>query len=206
MALSRPLILAAVVSALAGSVFVVAQPAARGEAKADDEDDDDATPREKYVEEADKALGRMGTAMQKGLDEVKKARSEKDNVRLLCVNEPVSAMKGVLRISENANVDLQEAISINETAQARREFRKIKQGRRQMDNLLSAAQNCAGANSTESTTSVELEIDENLLALDPYYGDDSFFYDPSDDLLLGESGLGGRDGPGVRPPPASGVL
>ncbi len=205
MALSRPLILAAVVSALAGSVFVVAQPAARGEAKADDEDDD-ATPPEKYVEEADKALGRMGTAMQKGLDEVKKARSEKDNVRLLCVNEPVSAMKGVLRISENANVDLQEAISINETAQARREFRKIKQGRRQMDNLLSAAQNCAGANSTESTTSVELEIDENLLALDPYYGDDSFFYDPSDDLLLGESGLGGRDGPGVRPPPASGVL
>ena len=147
MALSRPLILVAVVTALAGSVFVVAQPAGQRDAKTGDDDDDAATPPEKYVEEADKALGRMRTAMQKGLDEVKMARSEKDNVRLLCVNEPVSAMKGVLRISENANVDLQEAISTNETAQARREFRKIRQGRRQMDNLLSAAQNCAGANS-----------------------------------------------------------
>jgi hypothetical protein len=199
--------LALVVGSLAGSVYVFAQPApSPGDAK-DADDGDDATPPARYPEEAEAALGRMRAAMQKGLDEVKEARAEKDNVRLLCVNEPVTAMKGVLRIAENANVDLQEAVATSETAQARREFRKIKQGRRQMDNLLSAAQNCSGVSSTESTTSVEVEIDDNLLALDPYYGDDSFFYDPADDLVDGSTGaLGERDPPTVRPPNASGII
>lgn len=199
--------LAIVVGALAGSVFVVAQPAARGDGDtARGDDADDATPPERYGLEAGQALSRMRTAMQKGLDEVKKARQEKDSVRLLCVNEPVAAMKGVLRIAENANVDLQEALATGEQAQARREFRKIRQGARQMDNLLTQAQNCAGVNSTESTTSVDVEFDPDFLATDPYYGDDSFFYDPSDDLIDGDTGLGKRDPPAVRPPPASGIL
>jgi len=205
--------LALVVGSLAGSVYVFAQPApgagdvGKGNKDNDDGEGDDATPPGRYVEEAEASLVRMRAVMQKGLDEVKEARAEKDNVRLLCVNEPVTAMKGVLRISENANVDLQEAVATSETAQARREFRRIKQGRRQMDNLLTAAQNCSGVSSTESTTSVELEVDDNLLALDPYYGDDSFFYDPADELVDGSTGaLGERDPPTVRPPNASGII
>lgn len=206
---TRPMGLAIVVGALAGSVLVVAQPAARGDgdtARGADADDDDATPPERYGPEAGQTLSRMRAVMQKGLDEVKKARQEKDSVRLLCVNEPVAAMKGVLRIAENANVDLQEAVATGEQVQARREFRRIRQGARQMDNLLTQAQNCAGVNSTESTTSVDVEFDPDFLATDPYYGDDSFFYDPTDDLIDGENGLGDRDPLAVRPPPASGIL
>jgi hypothetical protein len=61
-------------------------------------------------------------------------------------------------------------------------------------------------NSTESTTSIDYSEDPDYLAIDPYYGDDSFFYDPSDDLVTGDTDLGERDPPNVRPPPASGVL
>ncbi len=203
---TRFLGLAMLVGAFAGSVLVVAQPADKADEGGGQAEGDDATPPERYGPEAEQSLTRMRTTMQKGLDEVKKARQEKDSVRLLCVNEPVTAMKGVLRIAENANVDLQEAVATGEQSQARREFRKIRQGQRQMDNLLTQAQNCAGVNSTESTTSVDVEFDPDFLATDPYYGDDSFFYDPADDLVEGGTELGERDPPTVRPPPASGIL
>lgn len=200
-----------VAAALAGSVYVVAQPAPApgdaADAKADaDADADEATPPERYGPDAESALSRMRAAMQKGLEEVKKARQEKDSLRLLCVNEPVTAMKGVLRIAENANVDLRESIATSELAQARREFRKVRQGRRQMDNLLSQTQNCAGVNSSESRTSIDFSADPDYLAIDPFYGDDGFFYDPSDDLINGDIDVGERDPFNVRPPPASGVL
>jgi hypothetical protein len=203
---TRQMGLTVVVGALVGSVFVVAQPAARTSDGGEQVDSDDSTPPERYGTEAEQALSRMRATMQKGLDEVKKARQDKDSVRLLCVNEPVAAMKGVLRVAENANVDMQEAVATGEQAQARREFRKIRQGHRQMDNLLTQAQNCTGVSSTESTTSVDVEFDPEFLVTDPYYGNDSFFYDPTDDVIEGESDLGERDPNALRPPPASGIL
>lgn len=204
--LTRTLGLAIVVGAFAGSVLVLAQPAKRPGNGGEQAEEDDETPPERYGADAEQALVRMRTTMQKGLDEVKKARQEKDSVRLLCVNEPVAAMKGVLRIAENANVDMQEAVATGDQSLARREFRKIRQGRRQMDNLLTEAQNCSGVDSTESTTSVNVEFDPDYLVTDPYYGNDSFFYDPEDDLVEGATELGERDPPSVRPPPASGIL
>ncbi len=194
----------------AGS-FVLAQGAPadlkadlKAAAKEEDEAADD-TPAAKYGEEANEALSSMRISLQKGLDEVKKARDEKDALRLTCVNEPVTAMKGVLRVAEDANVDLAEAVATSQTAQARREFRKVKKSKARMDNLLSEAQNCAGADSSVSTTSVEVTIDEDFIAIDPYYGNPDFFFDPSDALVDGDTGDLGDTDP-LRPPPASGVL
>lgn len=196
-----------IVAALGAGSFVLAEtvPAAGDVKGAADDDDADNTPAGKYAEEANEALSSMRVSLQKGLDEVKKARDEKDALRLTCVNEPVTAMKGVLRVAEDANVDLAEAIATSQTAQARREFRKIKKSKARMDNLLSEAQNCAGADSSVSTTSVEVTIDEDVIAIDPYYGNPDFFFDPSDALVDGDNGDLGEDDP-LRPPPASGVL
>ena len=192
--------------AILGGTYVFAQGAPGAAAPAAAADDDSTSP-DKYEEEADKTLGKMRIALRKGLDIAKEAQAEKDSVRRLCVNEPVVAMKGVMRVTENAAIDLQEAISTNNAAEARRKFRTVKKAGRQMDDLLTAAQNCAGANSTDSTTSVELEIDENLLAIDPYYGSDAFFYDPGTNLVDGDTtGLGEQDGPTIRPPVASGII
>lgn len=206
--LTAGLLLSALGGVSLGSAYALAQggPEPSSAATTVTEDVEAVAPSQ-YAADADDTISRMRGALQKGLDEVKEARAEKDSVRLLCVNEPVTAMKGVLRVAENANVDLQEAIATNETAQARREFRTIKLAGAQMDDMLSRAQNCSGSSSTDSTTAVELEIDENLLALDPYYGSDAIFYDPSDQLADGSTGgLGEYDGPTVRPPPASGIL
>ncbi len=196
----------AVVAVVLGSAFVLAQAPEDAAPVADDTDADDIAP-EKYAGEAEAALSQMRATLDKGLDEVKTARAEKDSVRLLCVNEPVAAMKGVVRVAENASGDLEEAIASKETAEAKRQFKRIKQARQQVDQLLIKAQNCAGSSSTDSTTSVELEIDEDLIAIDPYYGDESFFYDPSTVVAEGSTDTPGEtDGPTIRPPNASGIL
>ncbi len=196
--------------AAGGSVFALAQPTVFGDELApDDEADEDVAnvPPDRYVPDSEKALVGMRGILQKGLDEVMKARQDRDSVRLLCVNEPVTAMKGTLRIAENANVDLQSAMSTGELVRAKREFLRIRQGRRQMETSLLQAQNCAGAVSSESSTSVDVEFDPRFLTTDPYYGEDSFFYDPTDDLIEGsDDQLGERDSVTLRPPPASGVV
>lgn len=196
--------------AAVGSVVVIAQPAfLTDDESVPSEDEEDAAnvPPDRYMPDSEKALVSMRVLLQKGLDEVMKARQERDSVRLLCVNEPVTAMKGTLRIAENANVDLQAAMATGETTRAKREYLRIRQGRRQMETSLLLAQNCAGATSTESTTSVDVEFDPRFLPTDPYYGDDSFFYDPTSALVDGpDDQLGERDPVTLRPPPASGVI
>jgi hypothetical protein len=164
-------------------------------------------PSTKYLEVAQESLSVMRSNLTKGLDELKDAREKKDAVQLTCVNEQVTAMKGILRVSEDAIVSLQEALSAADTERARYEFRKIQASKRKMDDLLQAAVNCAGAEATESNTSVEMEVDPNLAIIDPYYGDPSFFFDPASTLVGADTSiLGDEDPPTVRPPPASDVL
>jgi hypothetical protein len=75
-----------------------------------------------------------------------------------------------------------------------------------MDDLLQAAVNCAGAESTETNTSVELEVDPSVANVDPYYGNPAFFFDPQTAIVDGDTGTIGEDNPDTpRPPPASGL-
>ncbi|MBM4282941.1 MAG: hypothetical protein FJ137_20040 [Deltaproteobacteria bacterium] len=164
------------------------------------------TPLERYTEDAAELVVALRSLMQRGLEEVKAARDEKDAVRLTCVNEPVATMKGVLRVGEDANASLLEALSLQNAAEARREFRKLKTSQRRMAALLRDAQSCVGALSSESTSAIELSVDESLVGSDPYYGNPNFFFDPQNAVAEGETNkLGQNDDLTVRPPPASGV-
>lgn len=175
----------------------------------EEEDAEDPTagvPSAKYVPVAQESVGSMRSSLTKGLEELKAAREKKDAVELTCVNEQLTAMKGILRVSEDALVSLQEDQSANDTERARYEFRKIQVSKRKMDDLLQAAINCAGAEATSSNTSVEMEVDSSLAIIDPYYGDPDFFFDPTTTLIDPDTGIiGDEDPPDVRPPPASGT-
>jgi hypothetical protein len=192
-----------------GSAFVFAQVAAQAPAAAESEIDEDIrmVPPAKFSAVAKDAITSMRGSMQRGLDELRSARDKKDAVQLTCVNEHVTSMKGVLRVAENASVDLEEAQATNQTARTRYEFRKVATSKKRMDNLLGQALNCAGADSSFSTTAVVVEIDDAVLQFDPYYGDPDFFADPQHELADLRTGrLGEPDPPSIRPPPASGVL
>jgi len=183
-----------------------ADPSASLQKDSDEEDPANAVPSTKYLETAQSSVESMRASLTKGLDELKDAREKKDAVQLTCVNEQVTAMKGILRVSEDAMVSLQEALAANDTERSRYEFRKIQVSKRKMDDLLQAAVNCAGAEATESNTSVQMEIDPNLATIDPYYGDPSFFFDPSSSLVEGGTGTLQGDDPAEPIPPASGTF
>jgi hypothetical protein len=203
----RRIVFASVIVAAGGAVWAQAGGAPGGNGGNGPANDDDTTPDSRFVSEADEALASMQTSMQKGLDEVKKAREEKDALRLTCVNEPVTAMKGVLRVATDAVSDLKESVATQQSAQARREFRRVKKSKANMDNLLSEAQTCAGADSSVSSTSVTVTVDPDAIAIDPYYGSSDFFFDPATAVADGNTnGLGEDDNPILRPPPASGVF
>lgn len=201
----RPRLVALSVALVGGLALAeVAGGADDGAAAGVGDDDIDDVPVESYRAESQKAVTAIRDLLQKGLDELKAAREEKDAVRVTCVNGPVVTMKGVQRVGEKAAIEMEDALQSSSTSAARLEFRKLKTSQRRMDTLLRQAQSCAGAVSSASTTSVELAIDDAVT--DPYYGNPEFFFDPQDAVANGDTnGLGQQDDITVRPPPASGV-
>lgn len=164
-------------------------------------------PVSKFLEVSETWLKEMRANLTKGLDLLREARDSKDAVRLQCVNEKIAAMKGVLRVSEDAYIALQEAMATRATERARHEFTKIKTSYAKMSELLQGARNCVGAESTfTGDTQVDVEIDPALADQDPYYRED-FFYTPEDQLANPpDDGVGGEDPPERRPPVLSAYL
>lgn len=158
-------------------------------------------PVSKFLEVSETWLKEMRENLTKGLDLLREARDSKDAVRLQCVNEKIAAMKGVLRVSEDAYIALQEAMATRATERARHEFTKIKTSYAKMSELIQGARNCVGAEATfTGDTEVDVEIDPALAEQDPYYRED-FFYTPEDQLANPpDDGVGGEDAPERRPP------
>ena len=65
---------------------------------------------EKVKTSAD-SVGRMRGALKDVLQKLEEARNTKDVVKLNCVNEKLTQIKGLLRISEQSDVQLQEAVA-----------------------------------------------------------------------------------------------
>lgn len=203
----RPRILAAVL--LLGATPLVAQtdapPAPAGGEEALFQPKNEEVPVARFQQTADEYLVEMRAALTKGLDILREAREDMDALRLQCVNDKITAMKGILRISEDANISLQEALATRATERARYEFNKIRTSRNKMAEMLSAAQNCVGAEATYTGGSdLTVEVDPSVIAQDPYYGDPDFFFTPEESLANppGDT-VGGDEPPSARPPQVS---
>ena len=66
-------------------------------------------------------LSQMRQGLKGVLARLEEARDGKDVVKLNCVNEKLTNIKGLLRISEQANVALQESVAKREEQAAERE-------------------------------------------------------------------------------------
>jgi hypothetical protein len=139
----------------------------------------------------------MKTALKGVLTRVEEARNEKDVVKLNCVNEKLTQIKGLLKVAEQSDIALHEAIA-NKDPAAESEFSKIGIARTKVDGLRSDAEQCIGqlAYIVDEKTTVEVQQPAGLPARD---------------------GDGGRRGgansvpppappPVVRPKPASAYL
>jgi hypothetical protein len=162
-------------------------------------------PVSQYLQLSDQSVQEMRKELTNALEILRAAREAKDAVRLNCVNDKITAMKGILRISEDSFISLQEAMSSNANEKARYEFGKIKVSRKKMAQLSTEASNCSGAEASYTGgAEVVLEEDQSLLGSDPYYGDPDFFSSPEDVIVEGDTSLPGDNTPiDSRPPPAS---
>lgn len=119
------------------------------------------------VEKASEYVAKMKAAMKAVLTRVEDARNEKDVVKLNCVNEKLTQVKGLLKVAEQADVALSEAVARKDEA-ADTEFQKITMARAKIEGLRGEADQCIGqlAYVVDSETSVDVQQPENLASLD----------------------------------------
>ena len=123
---------------------------------------------EKLRQSAD-ALKRMGQVLKDVLSKLEEARNTKDVVKLNCVNEKLTQVKGLLRISEQSDVALQEAVAKRESLASEHEFTKVTIAKSKVEQLRAETEECIGqlAFRTDENLTVEVEVPDDLPSGDP---------------------------------------
>jgi len=147
------------VAALGGALLVAAPAAAQNKSESPQGTGarsvlSDAQKLEKSAESID----RMKGVLRAVLGRVEEARNEKDVVKLNCVNEKLTQIKGLLKVAEQSDIALHEAISTKDPA-AESEFAKIGIARTKVDGLRGDAEQCIGqlAYIVDEKTTVEVQ-------------------------------------------------
>jgi len=124
-----------------------------------------AQERSAEVSDADKikhssqALKRMREVMTDVFTKLKEARDSNDVVKAACVNESLTQIKALVRISEQADLSLQEAISTRNTARAEDENTKLTIAPRKVEELRAKAEECMGQLAFQ-TVGLTVEVEE----------------------------------------------
>jgi hypothetical protein len=119
------------------------------------------------VRMSSESVARMRAALKQVLGRVEEARSEKDVVKLNCVNEKLTQIKGLLKVAEQSDVALNEALSAKQPG-ADAEFAKVNIARGKVDGLKADAEQCIGqlAYIIDEKTTVDVSQPTNLPNLD----------------------------------------
>jgi hypothetical protein len=127
----------------------------------------DVPDAEKLKRSAD-ALATMRVRLREVLVKLEEARSSKDVVKLNCVNEKLTQIKGLMRISEQADVSLQESIVKHETTSAEHEYTKVTIARQKVNQLRTETEECIGqlAFRTDESLTVEVVTPEDITGSD----------------------------------------
>ena len=115
------------------------------------------------LKKADEAIDRMKLVMRQVLSRLEDARNEKDIVKLNCVNEKLTQIKGLLKVSEQSDIALQEAAARKDEA-TESEYQKITIAKVKIEQLRAEAEECIGqlAFVVDEKTTVEVETPKDL--------------------------------------------
>ncbi|RMG16514.1 MAG: hypothetical protein D6729_10770 [Deltaproteobacteria bacterium] len=121
------------------------------------------SPKE-MVDKAELYVEEMREILKEVLRVLEDAREEKDLVKLNCVNEKLTQVKGLLRVSENSLIGLQEAVAKQDPDEAQHQYAKIAIARENSSKLRAEAEECIGqlAFVIDEDTIVDVEIPEDL--------------------------------------------
>lgn len=144
------------------------------------------------LEASAEQIARMKASLKQVLARVEEARNEKDVVKLNCVNEKLTQIKALLKVAEQADIALHEAVA-NKDPGASSEFVKIGIARSKVEVLRGQSEQCIGqlAYIVDEKTTVEVEQPSLPEGHDP------------DSRERGRRGPPFPAPPIVRPPPSS---
>jgi len=102
------------------------------------------SPEEK-LEDAQKKIAQMKLVLGQTQDLLEKVRKEeKDILKLNCINEKLSAVKGFVKVSEQSYVNLKQSVERDDTEAQRHHYTLIAIAGQKVDNLGEEAKVCAG--------------------------------------------------------------
>jgi hypothetical protein len=126
-------------------------------------------PDKEKISRSNAAVSRMRSVLSEVLGRLEEARATKDVVKLNCVNEKLTQVKGLLRISEQSDVALQEAVGRKDTTAAEHEYSKVTIAKNKVEQLRNESEQCIGqlAFRTDENLTVEVEVPSGLPTEDP---------------------------------------
>lgn len=118
-------------------------------------------------EAARTSIEKIRESLTQTLKLLEQARAERDVIKLNCVNEKLTQIKGLLRISEQADVSLQESLARKDLEAANHVFTKLTIAGQKVASLASEAEACIGELAMDiGEPKVTTEIDEGDFNLD----------------------------------------
>jgi len=126
-------------------------------------------PDKEKISRSNAAVSRMRSVLSEVLGRLEEARATKDVVKLNCVNEKLTQVKGLLRISEQSDVALQEAVARKDATAAEHEYSKVTIAKSKVEQLRNESEQCIGqlAFRTDENLTVEVEVPSGLPTEDP---------------------------------------
>ena len=117
---------------------------------------------------AERMITEERASLARATELLQDARSAKDIVQLNCVNEKLTQIKGLLRLSERASVSMYQAIAKSVQDVINHEYTKIAVAHQKTQVLRSEAEQCVGELSVYTgDTEVSVEIDDAIPTTDP---------------------------------------
>ncbi|MCA9524831.1 MAG: hypothetical protein KC549_00865 [Myxococcales bacterium] len=125
-------------------------------------------PTPAKLERSGQEIDKMKGTLKQALERLKSARERKDILQVNCVNDKLSAIKGLLKISEEAQANLKEAARQEDEELVNHEFTKISIAGIRVENFRVEVEGCVGeASQYTGETVVDTYIDPNIRSDDP---------------------------------------
>jgi hypothetical protein len=145
-------------------------------------DADNLSPQQ-MVGQSERKLAEMRSSLRTALELIAAARAQRDIVKLNCLNERVTQLKGVLKVAEDAHTSLVDQAAQGDVEGSRGSFTRVSMAHDRIKNLRVQAQNCVGADSYYGgNTEVITDVNPQLAGADPFFSDPSMSANPRDDV------------------------
>ena len=125
------------------------------------------------IDQAKAMIDKMHKMVKAGFEELQEARSASNVSRVNCVNEALTAMKGLLRLAEGNFLSMQEAASRKSASGVEHEFIKVTIAYNKTDELNGQLKGCGGPSTDgaiDGRPYIEKNVDTDLPNVDPTEG------------------------------------